>query len=110
MADRAAAAMILALLRNSGVSIAIDDFGTGYSSLSHLPNLPFDTIKIDRSFVAKLGEGEAHHAIVRAIIALSTSLGASCTAEGVETEAQLVFLAQENCTTVQGYLLGYPLM
>ena len=110
MADRAAAALILAGLRETGVSIAIDDFGTGYSSLSHLPNLPFDTIKIDRSFVVKLGEGEAHDAIMRAILGLSASLGASCTAEGVETEGQLAFLAREGCAKVQGYLLGYPLL
>ena len=109
MADRPTAALILGKIRDTGVRIAIDDFGKGYASLSHLSDLPFDTIKIDRSFVAKLGEGKAHDAIVRAIIGLSATVGASCTAEGVETEAQLTFLARENCTKVQGYLLGHPL-
>ena len=110
MTDRPTAALILAGMRGTGVKVAIDDFGTGYASLSHLSDLPFDTIKIDRSFVAKLGEGKAHDAIVQAIIGLSATVGASCTAEGVETEAQLTFLARENCTKVQGYLLGLPLL
>ena len=104
----AAAASTLAALRASGVRIAMDDFGTGYSSLSVLPLLPFDAIKIDRSFIATLGEGPAHVAIVRAIISLSASLGATCTAEGVETEEQFAILAREHCTEVQGFLFGAP--
>jgi diguanylate cyclase (GGDEF)-like protein len=104
----AAASATLRQLQAYGIRIAIDDFGTGYSSLSYLPNLPVNKIKIDRSFVCKLGQGPAHTYIIRAIISLSASLGVSCTAEGVETAEQLAILAHENCPQVQGYLLGMP--
>ena len=104
---RTAAAM-LNEIRATGVRIAMDDFGTGYSSLSSLPTLPFDKIKIDRSFISKLGEGRAHAAIVRAIVDLCASLGVSCIAEGVETEEQLTLLHDEKCYEVQGFLLGRP--
>ena len=102
------AAAMLNEIRATGVRIAMDDFGTGYSSLSSLPTLPFDKIKIDRSFVSKLGKGPAHTAIVRSIVDLCTSLGVTCIAEGVETEEQLAMLHRENCNEVQGFLLGRP--
>ena len=106
--NASAAATVLHDLRATGVRIAMDDFGTGYSSLSCLPILPFDKIKVDRAFISRLGEGSAHIAILRTIIGLCASLGATCNAEGVETKEQLALLAAENCTEVQGYLLGRP--
>ena len=108
VADNSAVSAMLQQLRASGVRIAMDDFGTGYSSLSALPTLPFDKIKIDRSFIAKLGHGPAHIAIIRAIVSLCASLGVTCVAEGVETEEQLTLLALANCAEAQGYLLGMP--
>lgn len=102
------AAAMLNEIRATGVRIAMDDFGTGYSSLSSLPMLPFDKIKIDRSFISKLGKGPAHIAIVRAIVDLCASLSVTCIAEGVETKEQLATLHRENCNEVQGFLLGRP--
>ena len=96
-------------LRDLGVRIAMDDFGTGYSSLSYLQKFPFDTIKIDRSFVARLGEDAHSTAIVRAVIGLGASLGIVTVAEGVETENQWALLRAEGCGEVQGYLFGRPL-
>ncbi len=95
-------------LRNLGVHIAMDDFGTGYSSLSYLRSFPFDKIKIDRSFVRELCEGDDCIAIVRAVLGLGNNLGMTVTAEGVETEEQLERLRAEGCTEVQGYLLSRP--
>ena len=106
--NTASAGAMLSQLRAGGVRIAMDDFGTGYSSLSYLPSLSFDKIKIDRSFVMKLGQAPAHAAIVRAIVNLCSSLGVACIAEGVETEAQLAILALEGCAMAQGNLLGRP--
>jgi diguanylate cyclase (GGDEF)-like protein len=95
-------------LRNLGVRISMDDFGTGYSSLAYLQKFPFDKIKIDRSFVKDLSERPQSLAIIRAVTALSTSLGMKTTAEGVETEEQLQTLKEEGCTEVQGYLFSKP--
>jgi EAL domain-containing protein (putative c-di-GMP-specific phosphodiesterase class I) len=91
-----------------GVHLAIDDFGTGYSSLSYLKHFPFDRIKIDGSFVRDIGAGVKSEAIVKAIIALSHSLGKAVTAEGVESEHQLDFLRDNACDEVQGFLLAPP--
>ncbi len=102
------AVALLSEIRATGVRIAMDDFGTGYSSLSSLPTLPFDKIKIDRSFISKLGTGPAHTSMVRAIVDLCASLGVACIAEGVETREQLAMLHDEGCTEVQGFLLGRP--
>jgi diguanylate cyclase (GGDEF)-like protein/PAS domain S-box-containing protein len=102
----------LALLRRLkalGVRISMDDFGSGYSSLSYLQAFPFDKIKIDRAFIINLGRNPQSAAIVRAVIDLGHGLEMSIVAEGVETIEQLVFLAQEGCDGVQGYLLGKPL-
>jgi diguanylate cyclase (GGDEF)-like protein len=90
-------------LRRLGVQIAMDDFGTGYSSLSYLQTFPFDTIKIDCSFVAAIGRRSGAGAIVRAIIDLARSLGMRTCAEGVETAEQLAFLRGEGCDDVQGF-------
>ncbi len=96
-------------LRALGVGIALDDFGTGYSSLSYLSRFPFDRIKIDRSFVRGLEQDRDAAAIVRAIVGLGHSLRMAVTAEGVETDQQLVLLGREGCDRIQGFLLGRPM-
>jgi diguanylate cyclase (GGDEF)-like protein len=95
-------------LRAIGVAVAIDDFGTGYSSLGRLRALPVDKVKIDRSFIARLGHENGADAIVRAIVALGHGLGLHVTAEGVEDESQLRFLREANCDGAQGFLVGRP--
>jgi len=95
-------------LRALGVRISMDDFGTGYSSLGYLQKFPFDKIKIDCSFIRDLSERPDSVAIVRAVTGLSSSLGMSTTAEGVETQEQLDRLRAEGCTEVQGYLFSEP--
>ncbi len=96
-------------LKALGVRIAMDDFGTGYSSLSNLQAFPFDKIKIDRSFISALERSGQAATIVRAVIALGRGLDLPVLAEGVETRAQLDFLAREACSEVQGFLIGRPL-
>jgi diguanylate cyclase (GGDEF)-like protein len=96
-------------LKALGVRISMDDFGTGYSSLSYLQKFPFDKIKIDRSFIRRLGEDPDCAAIVRAVIGLGASLGMETLAEGVETPEQLAHMRAEGCKGVQGYLTGRPL-
>ncbi|WP_349322883.1 EAL domain-containing protein [Asticcacaulis sp. MM231] len=99
---------ILHQLKTLGIRVALDDFGTGYSSLAYLRCFPFDKLKIDRSFIADLTTSPENLAIVRAIIGLGKSFGATVTAEGVETEAQYTCLAAEGCEQAQGYWLGRP--
>jgi len=89
--------------------LSIDDFGTGYSSLGSLHTLPFDVLKIDRSFVDVIGKSEGSSAIVRAIITMAHNLDIKVVAEGVETEEQLKFLRVEGCDEIQGYLISRPL-
>jgi diguanylate cyclase (GGDEF)-like protein len=108
MQDTESTIGILDELRNLGVGISMDDFGTGYSSLAYLQKFPFDKIKIDRSFVNDLSKRPQSIAIVRAVAAMSSSLGMKTTAEGVETEEQLQTLKEEGCTEVQGYLFSKP--
>jgi diguanylate cyclase (GGDEF)-like protein/PAS domain S-box-containing protein len=100
---------LLRRLKGLGVRISMDDFGSGYSSLSYLQAFPFDKIKIDRTFVMNLGRNPQSAAIVRAVIGLGHGLEMSIVAEGVETEEQLKFLAEEGCDAVQGYFIGKPL-
>jgi diguanylate cyclase (GGDEF)-like protein/PAS domain S-box-containing protein len=109
LADTGAAVAALGRLRELGVRIAMDDFGTGYSGFSYLQKFPFDTIKIDRSFVGAIETRSEVDAIVRAVIGLGRSLGIRTCAEGVETAEQLAFLQAEGCDEVQGYYLGRPL-
>jgi diguanylate cyclase (GGDEF)-like protein len=106
--DDRATLSVMHRIRALGVRIALDDFGTGYSSLSYLRSFPFDTIKIDRSFISEVQTRDDCAAIVRAIAALGNSLHVNTTAEGVETEGQLEFLAAAGCTELQGYLFGKP--
>ena len=108
MEDPENADQLLNELRLLGVQLAIDDFGTGYSSLARLKSLPVHKLKIDQSFVRNLPSNTDDKAIVRAIIALGTSLGLKIQAEGIETEEQLQFLQQQNCTLGQGYWFGRP--
>jgi diguanylate cyclase (GGDEF)-like protein/PAS domain S-box-containing protein len=106
--DFTRAVAVLRRLKNLGVRIAMDDFGTGYSSLSYLQSFPFDSIKIDRTFIANLAHSQQSRTIVRAVIALSRGLNVPVLAEGVETQEQLDFLTAEKCVAVQGYLIGRP--
>jgi predicted signal transduction protein with EAL and GGDEF domain len=106
--DFARALSTLRRLKALGVRIAMDDFGTGYSSLSYLQSFPFDKIKIDRSFISNVESNAQSAAIVRAVIGLAHGLDLPVLAEGVETKAQLDFLAAESCNEVQGYLMGRP--
>ena len=99
---------VLRELRATGVRVAVDDFGIGYSSLNYLRRLPLDIVKVDRSFVAELGDPAAN-AIVAAIANLSHALGLTVVAEGVETRRQLVALRALRCDHAQGYLLGWPM-
>ncbi|MGH9030253.1 MAG: putative bifunctional diguanylate cyclase/phosphodiesterase, partial [Acidimicrobiales bacterium] len=99
---------VLEQLKALGVRLAIDDFGTGYSSLSYLAELPVDDLKIDRSFVARLGNDDQSLPMVGAVVELAHTLGLSVVAEGVETKAELEELIRVGCDEAQGYLLGRP--
>ena len=96
-------------LRRLGVCLSLDDFGTGYASLSYLLRFEFDKIKIDRSFVQRLGSQAHAESIIRSILALAHNLGMRVCAEGVETAAQLGFLRDERCDEAQGFLFSQPL-
>lgn len=108
MRDLDYATTILAQLREMGVRVAVDDFGTGYSSLAYLRRLAVNTLKIDRSFVSELDDGQSA-AIVQAVIGLARSLGLEVVAEGVETVSQLEALRSQGCTLIQGYLFARPM-
>ncbi|MBI1404276.1 MAG: EAL domain-containing protein [Porphyrobacter sp.] len=95
-------------LRNQGVKVSLDDFGTGYASLEQLRNLPFDRLKIDRSFITELREPAGRMRLVDAIISLGRGLDLPLTAEGVENEEILAALREMGCLKAQGYVYGMP--
>ena len=105
---RGTALEVLGSLRRLGVSLLMDDFGTGYSSLHHLHSLPFDVLKIDRSFVGRMTEGDQPLQIVRTIIELARVLGMDVVAEGIETREQYNLLRQLGCRYGQGFLFARP--
>ncbi len=109
MSDVGAARTALAALKPLGVRIAIDDFGTGYSSLSYLKQFRIDRLKIDQSFVRELSAENDDAAIVSAVLSMASNLGIQVVAEGVETEDQLIYLAERGCDYVQGYYFSKPL-
>ncbi len=100
---------ILNKLKKIGVQLSMDDFGTGYSSLSYLHRLPFDTLKIDRSFVYSVGDNGENSEILQTIILLAKNLKMRVIAEGIETEAQLALLQNLGCDFGQGYLMAKPM-
>ncbi|HEV3046690.1 MAG TPA: EAL domain-containing protein [Solirubrobacteraceae bacterium] len=91
-----------------GVRVAIDDFGTGYASLSHLQRMPVDVLKVDRSFVAALDQGEESRELLAAILGVGRSLSLSVVAEGIEQRSQRLLLEDLGCQMAQGFLLGRP--
>ncbi len=95
-------------LRGVGIQTAIDDFGAGHSSLSRLTEFPVSSLKIDRSFVARMDSDDDQHAIVASVVALGHSLGLTVVAEGVETPAQLAALRLLECDVLQGFLFSRP--
>ena len=100
---------VLASLRALNIKLHIDDFGTGYSSLSYLQQFPIDSLKIDKSFTARLPEDGQNAEIVRTIMSLAQNLGLSVIAEGVETREQAESLRQLNCKLAQGFFFHRPL-
>ncbi|MDZ8028234.1 MAG: EAL domain-containing response regulator [Nostoc sp. ChiQUE01a] len=109
MQDISSAIATMNKLRSLGVKIAIDDFGTGYSSLIYLKNLPINTLKIDRYFIHNVANDLQKSAITKALIQMAHNLNLNVVAEGVEAEAELAFLRQHNCNSMQGFLFSRPL-
>jgi EAL domain-containing protein (putative c-di-GMP-specific phosphodiesterase class I) len=106
--DDEAIITILRKLATIGVRVSMDDFGTGNTGLSYLHKFRFDKLKIDQSFVRKLGDGKEAELIVNAIVELSVALNLQTVAEGIETEQQATILRSLNCTVAQGFLFGRP--
>jgi PAS domain S-box-containing protein len=103
------AATIVSELKAMGCKLALDDFGTGYSSLHHLQSLPFDELKVDRSFVSSMTENRQNRKIVSAVIGLGQSLGLATVAEGIETQEQAEMMLLLGCGFGQGYFYGRPM-
>jgi len=101
---------ILNAVREMGIKVALDDFGTGYSSLSYLGSLPLDKLKIDQSFVRRLGEDQTSRAIIEAIIALGRTLRLEVVGEGIETDEILSYLQAHGCDQGQGYFFARPMV
>jgi EAL domain-containing protein (putative c-di-GMP-specific phosphodiesterase class I) len=100
---------VLKNLKDMGLKLVIDDFGTGYSSLSYLRQFPVTKLKIDRSFIRDVAVNSDAAAITTAIINMAKGLGLKVNAEGVEDEAQLLFLREHECDEFQGYYFSRPL-
>jgi len=109
MADPSAAVEMLQQIKSLGIQLAIDDFGTGYSSLSYLHRFPLDTLKIDRSFISGMGNGEEGMEIARTILPMANNLRLDVVAEGVETIQQVALLKKLHCKYGQGYYFSRPL-
>jgi EAL domain-containing protein (putative c-di-GMP-specific phosphodiesterase class I) len=109
MSDFAMARGALAELRDLGVTVVLDDFGAGFSAFSNLRQLPFDSIKIDGSFISHIQDSPENQRIVAGILALAHGLDLSVIAEGVETPEELDFLQSVNCQMGQGYLFARPM-
>ncbi len=107
--DMEAARRQIDALHALGIRFTLDDFGTGYSSLRYLRQLPFDKVKIDRSFVQGIDVDATSYTIVQLIVSLARSLGMRTTAEGVETETEAELLRTTGCNSLQGYLFGKPM-
>jgi diguanylate cyclase (GGDEF)-like protein len=107
--DTVRARRMLESLKRLGVKLSMDDFGTGYSSIGYLRSFPFDVIKIDRQFIADLGQRGDARSIVQAIVGLGRALSLDVVAEGVETPEQLLLLRTDQCGEVQGFLTGRPM-
>jgi diguanylate cyclase (GGDEF)-like protein/PAS domain S-box-containing protein len=105
--DSLSAVRELRLLRKLGVRLALDDFGTGYSSLGRLQHLPFDIVKVDRSFISRITQ-EQEGAVVRSILEMAATMGLEVVAEGIETHAQLAALHARGCRLGQGYYFSRP--
>lgn len=101
-------AAVIERCHRAGIRVALDDFGTGYSNLAHLHELPFDTVKVDQSFVRNMMTQPRAMAIVRAIVDMVHGLGADVVVEGIEERAELEVLETLNCRYAQGYLIGKP--
>lgn len=98
----------LEMLKSLGVRLALDDFGAGYSSLTYLQQLPVHTLKIDKAFIARIGESGAPQSIIGAIVDMAHLMNMTVVAEGVETDEQLAYLKRSRCDIVQGYLYSRP--
>ncbi len=108
-ADIDLARTIVTSLKNQGIRLALDDFGTGFSSLAHLRSLPFDFIKIDRTFVSTLGKDPESSAIIRAVATLADGIGVPVTVEGIEDAATHAAVAGFGCAVGQGWYFGKPM-
>lgn len=106
--DMDRARRVISQLRKLGIRVSLDDFGIGTSSLAVLSQLPFDTIKIDRSFISNIAENPQNAKIVRGVLALARSLELTVTAEGIESDEDLSFLRDNNCILGQGYFFSRP--
>jgi diguanylate cyclase (GGDEF)-like protein/PAS domain S-box-containing protein len=106
--DVVAVSELFSALRTLGVRISVDDFGTGFSSLASLADLPVDVLKLDRSFIAAMGDGGSREAIVAGVVSLADRLGLALVAEGIETPEQLAALRRLGCGYGQGFHLGRP--
>ena len=106
--DTVCAQDVLSKLNQHGIRLSLDDFGTGYSSLSYLQHYPFNSVKIDRSFICNLDISEQSRQLVSTIIAKANNLQLSLVAEGVENQFQADFVATQGANIWQGYYLGKP--